>query len=136
MGEHSERFPVAFQTVTRSHPTRDPIVRIFTARAGAPAMRLSVGLREQMGQPAGVQFQYDPDDNLLRIVAASPDDRDAYKIPLGHTGEFVVRDLISAIGYPMGENAKFAAVNDGPGAAIVDLNSPLPDGTLTYRSTP
>ena len=114
---------MAFQKLDRPlRGTAGPTVTFYpwTSAKKTPRLHLSVEVYRWIGEPTAIHFEWDEEDTLLRIVASSRDDPNAY--PIDSQRRTTTGDLFKRLGLHHDENIYVRATRDAPLAAIVDLS--------------
>ncbi|GAA1333820.1 hypothetical protein GCM10009592_28380 [Brachybacterium rhamnosum] len=99
---------------------------------GSMKLALSKALVEMLGSPVAVHFEWDADEYLLRIVASSPDDPAAYKLP--KNGYLSVTGLFRQLGVKVNETMRIPVAKQGRLAGVADLSDLPAAPTLLTRS--
>lgn len=83
-------------------------------------LSISGKARQMLGDPAAIALEWDPDEWLLRIVAASPDDPDAYR--LGKTPRIGITGIARELGWMWDIAATIPVKPQGRTAVLADLS--------------
>lgn len=114
---------MAFKRVARPSARPPSFVSIAVKDGVAHSFSLSQKAYERIGSPSAVHVEWDDLDGLIRIVAASPDDPEAFRVP-PNTRRRQIRALLlfREIGVAPPEPVRVPAIPDGPTAVIADLS--------------
>lgn len=102
---------------------RYPFVTIATSGGGrVREMTLTAETLRNIGEPRAVAFEWDDEDALLRISAASPESPEASPLGKSLTARVTVTALLRQLGVTVESTTRFPVTQDGPLAVIADLS--------------
>lgn len=112
---------MAFRPVI-ANTKQHPFVTIRANRNGVRELCLSAETHRNIGEPRALAFEWDDDDALLRITAASPDSPESSRLPASLDARVAVTTLLTRLGIAVTETTRFPVAQDGPLAVIADLS--------------
>ena len=123
---------MAFVKLQKTHqkaPTAGPQITLSAHKVnGTTKLAMSRALVEMLGDPAAIHFEWDPDQYLLRIVASSPDDPAAYRVPKNRY--IAVTGVFRQLGIRVGETVRIPVEKQGRLAGVADLSDLPAAGTV------
>lgn len=84
-------------------------------------LSLSKGAHRALGEPAAIHLEWDDEDCLLRVVASSPDDRDAYPITKSNL-RVSVTGIVREMGWDATTTRAFPGRRESRTSIIADLS--------------
>lgn len=112
---------MAFKTVI-ANTNHHPFVTISCTKYRGFELTLSAVAYRAIGEPRAIAFEWDDDEGLLRISAASPDSPEASRFGAGLTPRCGITPLIRALDIHVERTSRFPVTTDGPLALIADLS--------------
>ena len=112
---------MAFKPVI-ANTQRHPFITISTAAKYTRELSLSSAAHRAIGEPRAISFEWDDDDALLRISAASPDSPESSPLAQGLRSRCTVTTLLASLGVQVSDTTRFPVKQDGPLAIIADLS--------------
>ena len=112
---------MAFKTVV-ANATKHAFVTISVTEARQSELYVPTVAYQAIGEPRAVAFEWDDDESLLRISAASPESPEASNLTTGTKKRCGVTYLLRSLGVSILHTVRIPAIPDGPLAVIVDLS--------------
>ena len=112
---------MAFKTVV-ANTSKQTFVTISVTGARKCELYVAGAAYRAIGEPRAVAFEWDDDESLLRISAASPESREASRLTTGTKKRCSVTHLLSNLGVSIPHTVRIPVTPDGPLAIIADLS--------------
>ena len=115
---------MAFQKMYKSNqksPIAGPQITLSAHKTnGSTKLAMSRALVNMLGAPVAVHFEWDDEEFLLRIVASSPDDPAAYRIP--KNSAISVTGLFRQLGISVTGTTRIPVEKHSSLSAVADLS--------------
>ena len=112
---------MAFKTVV-ANTSKQTFVTVSVTGVGACELYVASSAYRAIGEPRAVAFEWDDDESLLRISAASPESRESSPLTTGLKKRCSITNLLNSLGVSIPHTVRIPATPDGPLAVIVDLS--------------